>query len=184
MTETLAPENLNSPGSFTPPSAPDPTAHVKDESESKPKIDRSTLYRYGIPTSLTELKSFGPRYYLIKLISWVLLIQGVLSLKDNLHEIFVTFPQIPSLYKAFNFSHEIYSAIVYKSVIITATSATETIFGLSLVTKGSKLIKNFHLIAGIALIILSFVLLKLVSPVDLNSYSNAGLAMRLHFLPL
>lgn len=161
MSELPNTTNINAP------LAPDPTARIEndpDEAQPKPNF----LHSIGIPTDLATAKAFGIRHYLIKIISVVTLIHGTYLLYEHLHEIFFVLPKLPEAYKALNFSQDIYNSILYKSIILSATSLIETILGLSLISKHSKTIHNLHVFATLSLLILSYVLLELLSPIKLH----------------
>ena len=160
--------------------APDPSAHI--ESDSTPETDghqttdQSLIKRLGIPTNFQELTSFGPKHYLAKIVSVVLILHGLTNLYEQTHELLFIFPRIPEIYKALNFSSEIYQSLLYRSIVTTASGLINTVYGIALAFKHSSVVEYAHLVAGIALFAISYYLLSQVPPLEIDKLTQQGLA--------
>lgn len=159
--------------------APDPTANL--ESSDLDKDKQNSHNNSGFNNFVANIKAYGPKHYMARLISLVLIIHGLTHLYEQIHELLFVFPKIPEVYKAFNFSDEIYRSLLYRSAIITATGIVNTVYGIGLAFKHSHVVEYFHVIAGVGLFIASYFLLRQVPPLEINEMARQAVAFLLHF---
>jgi hypothetical protein len=135
------------------------------------------------PVHTSHSKISTIEHFLIKLVSVILIVHGLIRLYNESIEIFYVLPAIPRLYRTANFNDVMYMALVRKSVLATVTTFLESIYGLFLITKPVKFVKKFHLISAIILFILSILLLKQTDMPELKGFIPESAPPQINLFP-
>ena len=115
---------------------------------------------------------FQIEHTLLRLISIILIVHGLISLYDEFIQLFYVFPYLPDLYRQSNFSQTFYQVVFRRSVIITAAASLETIYGLILIKKRQSLAHRIHLISSIGIVTISFIIQTVVGNLDQTLLSD------------
>lgn len=96
--------------------------------------------------------------HLLKIISVLLLIYGLINLYDETIQLFFIIPNLPDIFKASRFSPQVFQNAYYRSLIVTATALVQTVYGFGLIVKSGQLDTRVHLIAASGTLIISFII--------------------------
>ena len=126
-------------------------------------------------TTKHELETFTPlelihrlEHFLLKALSFVLIFHGLISLYDELIQIFYVFPHLDRFVSSLNDSHSLIESVYRRSIVVTSTAILETIYGLVLLKKKHSLAHRIHLISAIGILFLSFLNYYIFRPIDLE----------------
>jgi len=109
---------------------------------------------------------------LIRLVSLLLIIHGVISLYEELLNIFFVFPYLSEAIRELGYSDDLFDAIYKRSVIVTSTAAIETIYGLAILSRMDKLVRRLHIFSGSALVIIAMLARIQTTPFEKIDTSN------------
>ncbi len=173
------PEQVDEEVKVTPPpqpiesGAPAPAEIVPEE----PKEAQPDPTQPQKPVSVEDVNKLDAKEILmqtqktlLKFVSYFMLFHGLLGLYGEMVKLFYVFPYLPKIFEALNYSESIFQTVYRRSLIIGATAVLETIYGLFLLRKQSGLAKSVHLASSVGLLVVSFILLRGIKPLDTSDF--------------
>lgn len=95
---------------------------------------------------------------ILQIVSYSLIIHGVFNLYHEMIEIFYVLPHIPEIFEDLGYAEAGYASLYRRTILVTATAAIETIYGLAMLARFKELVHHLHIISGIVLLVISILL--------------------------
>lgn len=113
------------------------------------------------------------RHYFSKAVFIVLIISGAIGIYRSVNAVFFVYPNLPEYFRQIHYTQTTYLKLLQKAILLSTTGFAESAFGVTMLFKPANLIKNIHIVAGIALILFSLYLKTQGALIDLDVIKKA-----------